>query len=126
MKNKALNYKIIWIIGAIAALCACFLLCRYSFFSMHGMKQWPLDLFIVGLIVIVIASVLNSRKVLACTVIGYIGGFALGMIFNTDGVDQGGGATNNAWIIWTLSFIAIIIISVFWELVSRHKKKYNK
>lgn len=27
------------------------------------------------------------------TVIGYVGGFSLAMIFNIDGVDQGGGGT---------------------------------
>ena len=32
-----------------------------------------------------------------CTVIGYMVGFALGLTFGVEGVDPGGGATNNWW-----------------------------
>ena len=38
------------------------------------------------------------------TIVGYIGEFILAMLFNTDGIDQGGGRTNNGWIIWQLRY----------------------
>ncbi len=54
---------------------------------MHGMKQWPNLLIIVGVIIIVISSLLGNRIVSGLTVVGYMGEFILAIIFNTDGVD---------------------------------------
>lgn len=115
--------RIIWVVGALAALCICFLLCRYLFFGLHGMKQFPVIVLIYGLIALLIAAIFDGRKVMICTVAGYIGGFALGMLFNIDGVDSGGGRTNNAWQIWLISFIIIVLAGIIWELVSKRAKK---
>ncbi len=41
------------------------------------------------------------------------------MIFNTDGLDQGGGGTNNAWIIWGCVFILSVIVGLFMDKGSR-------
>jgi len=79
--------RVIWTVGAIVALCICFLLCRFSLFELHGMKQFPTILLIIGLIAIIIAAIFASRKVMICTVVGYIGGFTMGILFNTDGVE---------------------------------------
>ena len=76
-----------------------YLLCRFVFFKMHGMKDWPNILAVVGLTIIVIASIIGRRILSLATVLGYIGGVVLAMIFHTHGVDQGGGTTDNAWII---------------------------
>ena len=91
---------------------------------MHGMKQWPNFLAIVGLIVIVTASLLGNRIISILTVVGYMGGFILAMIFNTDGVDQGGGRTNNGWIIWGVVFICSILIGIIINFIfkQRHKR----
>jgi hypothetical protein len=123
MKKDPVKNRIVWTIAALAALCVCYLLSRYTFFELHGMKQWPLVLFVTGLIVIIVAAFIHGHKLMVCTVVGYIGGFALGMFFNTDGVDYGGGSINNAWWIWTVSFIVFILIGVVFEIVSRHIKK---
>lgn len=122
MKIKNKN-RIIWAVGTFTALCICFLLCRYSFFGLHGMKQFPVIVLIIGLIVLSVVAIFDGRKVMICTVAGYIGGFAKGMLFNTDGVDSGGGRTNNAWQIWLVSFIVIVIAGIIWELVYKRAKR---
>ena len=88
------------------------------------MKQWPNTLAIVGLITIVTASIGGRRILSVATVVGYISGFVLAMTFNTYGVDQGGGGTNNAWEIWGTVFICSILIGVILEFIfkQRHKK----
>jgi len=82
---------------------------------MHGMKQWPNMLAMVGLIIIVIASIIGKRRLSVATVAGYIGGFVIAMIFNTDGIELGGGRTNNAWIIWGCVLILSVIVGLFLE-----------
>ena len=105
----------------IGLLAISYWLCRFVFFGMHGMKQWPNMLAIVGLITIVIASIRGRQSLSIATVVGYVGGFVLAMIFNADGVDQGGGGTNNAWKIWRIVFIYSIMISIILGYISKQR-----
>ena len=111
--------KILWGIGSVACLGISYWLCRFVFYEMHRMKQWSNVLAIVGLIIIIIASVYEKRKLSVATVIGYIGGFALAMVFRTEGLDPGGGSTNNAWIIWGCVFILAVIAGLYMDKGSR-------
>jgi hypothetical protein len=125
MRNTTVKHKTIWGMVAISALFLCYLLFRFLFFGLHGMKEWPFNLFVFGSAVIVIAAATYSRKVIACTVAGYLLGFAAGMMFHTHGVDQGGGGTNNAWIIWTVTHLCFICAGVIGEFWGRPKKQTN-
>ena len=58
----------------------------------------------------------------AVAVLTLVIGFAAGAIFQTNGTDPGGGRTNNLWIIWTVAFIGIIIVSVVLELILKKKR----
>jgi len=113
--------KVLWEIGTIGLLGISYWLCRFSFFEMHGMKQWPNLLAILGIVIIAIATIIGSRIIPVATVIGYMGGFIFAMIFNTDGVDPGGGRTNNAWIIWGAVFIFSIMIGIILGFTSKHR-----
>lgn len=121
MKPMAIKNKILWGVSMIGLLAISYWLCRFVFFGMHGMKQWPNMLAIVGLITIVIASIGGRQSLSIATVVGYVGGFILAMIFNTDGVDQGGGGTNNAWKIWGTVFICSILISIILGYISKQR-----
>jgi hypothetical protein len=125
--NRNTKRRIIWAAGTALALCLCFLLCRFAFIDMHGSYQYPVLLLFVGFVVVGIAAVFDGRKIMTGTVIGYIGGFAAGIIFGIDGADQGGGATNSWWVIWTVSFVIMIIVGVIWEVTSRRMelKRYK-
>ena len=111
--------KILWGISTIGLLGISYLLCRFSFFQMHGMKQLPNLLAILSIVIIVIATIFGNRITPLATVIGYMGGFILAMIFNTDGVDPGGGSTNNAWIILGVVFILSILIGIILSFISK-------
>lgn len=87
------------------------------------MKEWPLNLFVFGLIITIIAAVFDGRRVMVCTTVGYIGGFATGMLFGADGADPGGGRTNNAWMIWTVSLLIAILVGIVWELFNKRRKR---
>ena len=119
MKPIDVKNKILWGICMTGLLAVSYWLCRFVFYGMHGMKDWPNMLAVVGLIIIVIASIVGNRILSVATVVGYMGGFALAMIFNTDGLDQGGGGTNNAWIIWGCVFILSVIVGLFMDKGSR-------
>ena len=54
-KNAALH------LASLCVLCAGYLLCRYVFFAVHGMKQWPACLFLLGLVAVVIVGALKLK-----------------------------------------------------------------
>lgn len=120
MNIITLKNKMKWAMGTSLLLYLVYFLCRYMFIHLHGMKEWPFDLLVFGLIIISVAAFLNARRVMVLTVVGYIGGFAMGIMFGIDGVDPGGGKTNNKWLIWTLSFIIIILVGVIWEMLNKY------
>lgn len=125
MKLLDVKGKSLWGICMIGFLGISYWLCRYIFFDMHGMKQWPNLLAIVSLAIIIIATISGKRIISATTVIGYIIGFILAMIFNTDGLDQGGGRINNAWKIWGAIFVLSILIGVILTLLPRLATKWR-
>lgn len=118
LKNK----RLCWNIGIIGLLLT-FVLCRFAFFGLHNMIQWPNTLAVIGVITLAVGYFTDMRRLAIAVPSGYIAGFALAMIFNTDGVDQGSGRTNNAWLIWIAVYIVIIVGGLAWELVDRHQKK---
>jgi len=87
------------------------------------MSDWPLYLCVFGLISIRIAALSFSRKVMACVTAGYMIGFFSAWLFNTDSVDPGGGLLNNGWIIWTISFLALVLAGVAWEIICKRTAK---
>ena len=115
--------KFLWGISLIGLLVISYMLCRYTFFELHGMKQWPKLLAIAGITIIIIATILGKRVISVATVIGYIGGFILAMAFNTDGIDPHGARTNNAWIIWGTTFCCSILIGFVMGLTWRRNNE---
>jgi len=126
MKNRLIN-RIVWTVGAMVALLVCYVLSRHDVLGQwHNMYDWPLILLVFGLIVLAIAAFIFSKKVMLSIPAGYLIGFILATIFNADGFDQGGGATNNGWIIWTISYMAIIVSGAIWALTSYCLTKWRK
>ena len=120
MKNKK---NLILHLVSIGVLCAGYVLIRYVFFDLHGMNQWPLVLFACGIVVIGISFIAKAKQVPFFTALSYIAGFAAGAIFQTDGLDVGGGRTNNLWIIWTIVFVCFTLASILTELFATRKKE---
>lgn len=128
MKKQSKRNRILWGAGTIISLFICYILSRHDVLGQwHNMKDWPIILLAFGFIVVLSAAVLYYRKVMICTSAGYMAGFILAMVFNTDYAGPGDKidtmSYNNGWIIWTISFLAVIFIGTIWELISRYKKR---
>ena len=122
-----IKVKIITGISASVALFVGYLLGGRLFFFLHGMDQWPIVLLVLGLIVIAISALANTRKVMIATVVGYVVGFAFGMLFNWDTFDPNSRTyRNNNWQIWTLVFLTFIVIGIVWEIAYRYMKKTGR
>lgn len=106
-------------------LCLGLILCRFVFFELHGMKDWPFCLFLFCFIIIAVSFGMKTSLIPIFTSLSYIVGFVVGLIFQTDSVDPGGGRINNLWIIWTVIIICAIIASVFGEIIKRKISKNN-
>lgn len=100
-----------------------FIIIRYALFEIHGMKQIPLILFLPIFLAMIIFCFTKLKIIPFVFAVSYPIGFVLGNMFQTYGIDAGGGATSNIWIIWTSVIIAMIIISVITELINRNKSK---
>ena len=100
-----------------------FVLCRYVFFDIHGMKQLPVWLFVVGVVSMAVSFFLEGKTTPICTAAAYIVGFIAGAIFQTNGVDAGGGTTNNLWIIWAVVFVCLMIAGIIGEKFAGFAKK---
>ena len=108
---------------SLGVLCIGFVLCRYVFFDIHGMKQWPVILFAIGIIAVTISFILEGKTMPICTAFSYIAGFVVGVIFQTDGTDAGGETTNNLWIIWTVVFICLTLSGIIYDKFLSPSKK---
>jgi len=112
LKNKKslLNHVI-----ALGILLVGFILGRYVFFDVHGMKEFPVVLLVLGLVVMGI-SLLTTKKVLPYFIsAGYIIGFVFGFIFQVTKMDANGVSVNNLWVIWTVVYVAFIVLGFICE-----------
>ena len=109
---------------SVGVLAISFALIRFLFFELHGMKQWPFILMSLCLAIIIISFGLKAKMTSITSSISYIIGFFFAYIFQKDGVDNGGGRTNNLWIIWTMIIIMAVIVSGIVEyILSRNAAK---
>ena len=115
--------RVLWCAGWMGCLGIFYWLSRFVFFELHGMKSWPNTLAIAALLILLAASVAGRQILSAGAVAGYIGGFALAMAWGSHGVDPGGGATSNAWIIWGGGFMAGVAIGLIADAVDRRKQR---
>lgn len=106
---------------SLLVLVISFIVVRYVFFETHGMKQFPVMLFLPLFIAMIISCFINVKIIPFVTALSYPIGFIIAAMFQTNSVDAGGGATSNLWIIWTFIVIAAIIISVIVEMISSRK-----
>lgn len=116
------NKNIFTHVAAFFVLLGGCLLCRYAFFSYHGMAAWPETLYHIGSGLLAISFVCKWRITPFCIALGYSIGFVAGFLFQTDGVDPGGGTTNNLWIIWTAVFAGLIAIGIIGDIICSARK----
>lgn len=111
----------LWMMPALGVF---FGLIRYGLYDLHGMKQWPVELAVFTLVVLVVALLANKPRLSGCACGGYLLGFGIGALFQSRGLDAGGGSTNNLWILWAVSLLVCILLGVGLELWrSFHSKR---
>ena len=108
-------------LSAAAILLVDFLLCRYLFFDLHGMKDWPEFMLGLGIFVLVVSFLLKGQHLPLISANGYLAGFVAGLIFHTNGVDPSGGRTNNMWLIWLAVWLGVVLVGGAVELICRRK-----
>ena len=90
---------------------------------LHKLNYLPIGSAQPGTGLVFKAAIFGNRIISVATVVGYMGGFILAMIFNTDGVDPGGGRTNNAWVIWGAVLICAILIGIIFAFIFKQRRK---
>lgn len=113
-------------LSSLGVLLLGFVLCRYAFFGLHGMDEWPFNLLIAGLVSLLISLLAGKQYAPWFTSVGYFLGFWMGVIFHTHGFDPGGGKTDNLWGIWMLVFLGCILAGFLFELVLKWWKLLEK
>ena len=63
-----------------------------------------------------ILNLLKGQHLPLISANGYLAGFVAGLVFRTNGVDPGGGRTNNMWLIWLLVWMGFALIGGAMEL----------
>ena len=116
--------KCFFVFLSAAILILSFILCRFVFFDLHGMKEWPVVLLVSGGLIIVITMFFKCRYIPLFTSVGYLLAFIVGAVFQTDYTAPTGERANSFWIIWTITYLCVIAAGVVTEVVKR--KKLNK
>ena len=117
MKNKSQN--LLWVLVLVGS----FLLCRFGLFSLHGMKQWPVLLAVVGLLVLLAAMALHCRRLTVAASLGYLFGFGVALLFHREGTDPGGGRTDSLWLIWTAFYLFCMLAGGGQDLAEKRRGK---
>lgn len=105
--------------GSVLLLAIGYLIFRYALFDLHGMKQWPLILFVFGLSIIGVAALFVCPKIMLSAAVSYHIGYMTGLLFGSEWIDQHGTAMDNTWIWFTLVMLAVICVGVAWELTGK-------
>lgn len=90
-------------------------------FGLHHMKARPNLLALVGFVMLLISSSFKLKWMSAGAAVGYMTGFVVGAVFNTNGVDAGGSRTNNFWIIWTAAYFFVVVAGLVMDKISRSR-----
>ena len=105
-------------IAALAAIVAAYVVFRYPLFSLHGMKDFPLYLCILGAVLIAISGIGKGNRTLpVAAALGYILGFPVGKLFE----QNYGQGLNSMWIIWLICFAAAILLGIIVNCLVRRK-----
>ena len=96
-------------IAALAPIVAAYVVFRCPLFSLHGMKDFPLYLCILGAVLIAISGIGKGNRTLpVAAALGYILGFPAGKLFE----QNYGQGLNSMWIIWLICFATAILLGI--------------
>lgn len=103
-------------------LAAGFLVCRFALLPAHGMREWPQVMLLPGAAVMAVAAWKRLPVLGGFAAAGYLVSFGIGWLLQADGVDPGGGRTNNLWLIWLISDLCLCALGYAAEVLMRRKR----
>lgn len=106
--NKKIKLSILLVIIIIIN----YILTRFVFFNLHNMKDWTDFMTLLSACLTCILLLSNNIVGSIFSSIGNIISFFIGLNFYTEKIDYITGNTNNMWLIWTVSYIIIVIIGI--------------
>ena len=124
--KKYTSKDILFLCGTVSFLGISYWLCRYFFFDLHGMKEWPNLLAIAALVILLAAFFTKKFRLSVMVSLGYPASFGIGLLLHRSDVDPGGGATDNLWIIWAVSLLIWILAGIVMEMLAARKKQSDK
>lgn len=108
-----------FVVAMLALQAGAWYFARHTFLDLHGMHEWPTVLAVVSAVLITVAGLADFRKLPKNALAGYVLGFAAARFFAGDGVDPGGGATSNAWLIWGGVFALLCLRGIIATVLAR-------
>jgi len=105
---------------ALLLLVIAFLVIRFPLLNLHGMKDWPLILFIISATICFFAIIFGANALAVTTTLGYIAGFIFGYFFQETNVETG---QNSLWFIWTIVLVIAILIGIIIVIYKTKKAK---
>lgn len=122
--KKILSTPIGQILYSIIIFSLAFVALHFSQLNMiHGRSDAPIIVGIFGIIALVISYIFKLKLLTLVATIGYILALVIGVIFQTNGVDGGGGATNNLWQIWLISYWVFLGLGLIVNIILKKKKQ---
>lgn len=103
-----------------------YILTRYVFFDLHGMKDFTDTMALISAALTCIFILSNNLLASLCSSVGNVIGFFLGYKFNTTTIDFITGNTNNYWLIWAISYLIIVLIGMILSKMFHVKHKEGK
>ena len=92
----------------------------------HGRSDAPIIVAIGGVIALLISYAFQLKLLTSIATFGYIFTLMLGVLFDTNSIDPSGGATNNLWQIWLISYLIFIGIGLVANIVMNRRKNKSK
>ncbi len=110
--------RLVLFIGLIMS----FIIVRYVLFGQHGMKQWPVVMLIVGMVLVLLSFLLKLDTTYWLMNVGYIVCYFIGFVFQSESYDLGGGLLNDFWKIWLISYISFFVVGIFVDIIDKKRR----
>ena len=104
-----------------------YLAVRYAFFDMHGSKDAPLMALAPAAFGIAASAFFGCSLTGTGTAFGYIISFMVSQLFRHDYIDpqRGNSRYSNYFILWLLSYAAIIAVCLIIDLIRKRKSSHK-
>ncbi len=122
MMKKMLSTPLGQIVYSTTIYLLTFILLHFSPLNkIHGRSDAALIVGIFGVIALLISYAFRLKLLTLTATFGYSTTFILGVIFQTDGVDLGGGSTNSLWKIWLISYWMFLGLGFLVNIILKKK-----